>query len=113
MNGVNGVILLPDNWSSRMYRLRNTNKGDASFSSNNITQSDWTNKFETNGAVFLPATGGAALYNVDSYGCFWSAPYYSSYNAHYVSFDDWSFEPDDWNDRQFGRSVRLVCPAEN
>ena len=41
VNGVNGVILLPDNWSVANYSLSNTNKSDASFKSNFISQNDW------------------------------------------------------------------------
>ena len=116
VNGVNGVILLPDNWSSSNYSLSNTNKTDASFSSNRISKSDWTSKFESNGAVFLPAAGhrnGTYVDNVGSCGYYWSASYSSSVSAYYVWFSDGSLGPDDWGGRDYGRSVRLVCSAEN
>lgn len=98
VNGVSGVILLPDNWSSSNYSLSNTNKTDASFSSNRISQSDWTNKFEANGAVFLPAAGyryGTSVDYVGSGGFYWSASYYGSYDARYVWFYDGILNPDD------------------
>lgn len=44
VNGVNGVILLPDNWISSHYSLNNANKWNASYSSNHISQSDWSSK---------------------------------------------------------------------
>lgn len=116
VNGVNGVILLPDNWSSSNYSLNNTNKTDASFGSNRISQSDWTNKFEANGAVFLPAAGwryGTDVYGVGSYGLYWSASYYDSDGARDVYFDAGYLNPGNWHHRENGRSVRLVCPAEN
>lgn len=116
VNGVNGVILLPDNWSSSNYSLINTNKSDASFGSNRISQTDWTNKFEANGAVFLPAAGycyGTDVDYVGSYGDYWSATYEDSDYACRVGFDDGSLYADDWNGRKYGQSVRLVCSAEN
>ena len=115
VNGVNGVILLPDNWSSSNYSLSNTNKTDASFSSNRISQSDWTNKFEANGAVFLPAAGcrrRTNVYSVGSYGDYWSASYGDSDSACRVWFSDDYLGPDGWYCRENGRSVRLVCSAE-
>lgn len=116
VNGVNGVILLPDNWSSSNYSLSNTNKKDAGFSSNRISQSDWTNKFEANGAVFLPAAGwryGTDVYDVGSYGSYWSASYKDSDDAYYVLFIESNLGADYWYGREGGRSVRLVCSAEN
>ena len=116
VNGVTGVILLPDNWSSSNYSLSNTNKTDASFSSNRISQTDWINKFETNGAVFLPAAGfrnGTNLYYVGSNGNYWSASYNNSNRARSVWFSDGDLRPGDWSYRKNGQSVRLVCPAEN
>ena len=116
VNGVNGVILLPDNWSKNTYSLSNTNKTDANFNSNTISQTDWTNKFEANGAVFLPAAGcryGTNVNYVGSNGNYWSASYYDSGDARYVSFRDGNLNPDDWYYRKNGRSVRLVCSAEN
>ena len=115
VNGVNGVILLPDNWSSSNYSLSNTNKSDASFSSNRISQSDWTLKLEANGAVFLPAAGfryGTNVSYVGSDGFYWSATYSSSDSAYYVSFLDSELHPANVLYRKSGRSVRLVSLVE-
>ena len=116
VNGVNGVILLPDTWNSSNYSLSKTNKSDASFRSNRISQSDWTSKLEANGAVFLPAAGwryGTSVDDVGSYGGYWSATYISSDFAYYVGFYDGLLRADSWGGREYGRSVRLVCSAEN
>ena len=116
VNGVKGVILLPDNWYSSNYSLSNTNKTDASFGSNRINQTDWANKFEANGAVFLPAAGyrgGTSVRNVGSYGGYWSAKNSGSDDARYVHFDDGDLGAEYWWIRWVGRSVRLVCSAEN
>ena len=77
--------MLPDNWSSSNYSFSNTNNGNASFSSNRISQSDWTNRLEANGAVFLPAAGSRSGTNVSyvgSDGYYWSASYYDGGDAH-------------------------------
>ena len=116
VNGVNGVILLPDNWSSLNYSLSNANKIDASFNSNKISKKDWTNKFESNGAVFLPVAGYRSGYSVDcvgSLGGYWSASFNDSGGAYPVTFYDGFLYDGLGHDRYYGRSVRLVCPAEN
>lgn len=115
VNSVNGVILLPDDWSSSYYSLSNTNNSGASFSSNVISSSNWTNSLQAHGAVFLPAAGsrfGASVYNVGSIGYYWSASYYNSSSAYGVSFGGGYLVTGNWYYRYLGRSVRLVCPAE-
>ena len=115
VNGVNGVILLPDNWSSSNYSLSSTNQSGASFGSNRISQSDWVSKFEAHGAVFLPAAGarnGTGVGGVGSYGDYWSASYHDSNRARSVDFSGGYLNPDNWDDRYYGRSVRLVRSAQ-
>lgn len=115
VNGVNGVILLPDDWSSTVYPLNYTNKSNAPFSTNEITLTDW-GTMETNGAVFLPAAGyrnGTAVIGVGSYyGTYWSASYYYSDGACGVDIRDSYLGTSDGSDRYFGFSVRLVRVAE-
>lgn len=116
VNGVNGVILLPDNWSKSTYSLCQTNKIDASFNSNKISQTEWVNKFEANGAVFLPAAGYRGRKNVHavgSSGYYWSTSYSDRCDAYEVYFrDGYLFLY--WSEyRARGLSVRLVCDAEN
>ena len=113
VNNVNGVILLPDDWSSSTYSLSGTNTSDAGFSSNTISASQWTS-LEEAGAVFMPAAGwryGASVLEVGSYGIYWSASYSGSYYAYYVNFSDSYIGTDDYN-RSHGQSVRLVRVAE-
>ena len=115
VNGVNGVILLPDNWSNSSYILKKSNKSDASFSSNRISNCDWIDRLEANGAVFLPAAGGRAGTNVvcvGSRGNYWSATYKRGGYAHDVYLDDGNFYAGGWTSLGGGQSVRLVCSAE-
>ena len=115
VNGVNGVILLPDNWSGA-YNLKNTNEYDASFSGNQISATDWASKLEANGAVFLPAAGrryGTNVSYVGSYGYYWSDVYYYSDGAYGVGFDDSHLDAEYCSHRNYGQSVRLVSPAGN
>ena len=113
VNNVNGVILLPDDWSSSTYSLSNTNTDNASFSSNTISASQWS-ALEQAGAVFLPAAGyrsGASVVSVGSGGNYWSASWYSSDLAYYVGFYD-SYLNTRSVRRFCGLSVRLVQDAE-
>lgn len=115
VNGVNGVILLPDNWSSSNYSLSNTNKSVASFSSNRISQSDWTSKLESNGAVCLPAAGwrdGMSVGGVGSIGRYWSASYDNCDDSRSVGFGVGRLNADKMDGRRNGQSVRLVSLAE-
>ena len=118
VNGVNGVILLPDNWKSSIYRLNNMNNSDASFSSNNISATEWKNTFSSSGAVFLPAAGYRDFHyrikvsGVGTGGYYWLAsPSVNNY-AYYGRFYNNS-SGTDYCDRYYGQGVRLVCPAEN
>lgn len=115
VNGVNGVILLPDDWNTSTYSLNSTNASVASYSINTITAASWST-LKAAGAVFLPAAGwryGTSVNNVGSDGSYWSATYYYSGRAYYVYFDESGLYADDWGRREDGRSVRLVCSAEN
>jgi len=110
VNGINGVILLPDDWIS-MYNLNNINNSEASFRSNIITEAVWTNTFEENGAVFLPAAGyriEASISNTGYLGLYWSGSYYSSSIANSVHFVENSLNPSRNSFRTYGCSVRLV-----
>jgi hypothetical protein len=116
VNGVNGVILLPDDWSASYYSLSSTNAPGAGYTSNTITDTQW-NTLEQHGAVFLPAAGyrdGTSVDFVGSVGNYWSASYYNSLSAHNVTFYGSNLGTNYLStSRCSGRSVRLVCPAEN
>ncbi len=113
VNNVNGVILLPDYWSSSTYSLSNTNSSGASFSSNTLTASQWST-LEQAGAVFLPAAGGRNGTSVDgvgSYGDYCSASRCDDSYAYNVGFSDSNLFYGG-NRRDRGRGVRLVRGLE-
>ena len=115
VNGVNGLILLPDNWVAPDgiafkpgFHLKNGVDYYAAYQT--FTAEQWT-KLEAAGAVFLPAAGyrvGTDVYNVQYYGRYWSAPEYDiSIYAYDLYF--YSVEADvDFGYRECGQSVRLV-----
>lgn len=110
VNNVKGVILLPDNWSTTTYTLYSTNTSNADFTSNTITDIDWTGILEANGAVFLPAAGnrnGSSLDSEGSWGYYWSSTSGTTF-ANYLLFGSSSLNPQNYNDRHKGYSVRLV-----
>ena len=112
--GKNGVILLPDYWSSSTYTLHNFNDGTASFSSNVISASAW-NTLQTAGAVFLPAAGsraGTSVSGTDASGYYWSSSCYNDQYACLLSFNGTSLSPYQNDFRYYGQSVRLVCETE-
>ena len=115
VNGVKGLILLPDDWSASYYSLNSTNTSGADFSTNVISSSVWANNFESHGAVFLPTAGmrfGTQLGSIGVYGLYWSSSYCDSDNAGYLVLGSDRVEANDV-DRRGGLSVRLVTPIQN
>ncbi len=112
---VNGVILFPDDWNTGIYSPSNYNHSQqADYSNNSIPASQW-NVLQDAGAVFLPTAGfrlGTSVNNVGSIGYYWSVSCYGPNSAWFVDFS--SILPGDGSNnlRFYGRSVRLVCPAQ-
>ena len=115
VNGVNGIILFPDDWDNNTYTLNMTNTTEANFDSNIISSSVWTMVFEANGAIFLSAAGGrlnSSVTNVGTYGCYWSSTYEVNNCSYYVLFRNDNIVVDNIVYSNNGLSVRLVCDAE-
>lgn len=106
VDGVNGLILLPDVWESP-------------YVANSYTTAQWT-LMEANGAVFLPAAGYREggfyhdKYNGYQSGCYWSSDggdQYSVGNAYFINFNTsktiFPLDP-----KKYGCSVRLVRNIE-
>lgn len=113
VNGVCGVILLPDDWSKTSYNLSKPNS-DAGYNSNSISSSTWNSTFAPAGAVFLPAAG-FRLVKMDKVGLvggYWSSSAQNSHYAYFVHFGKVYLWPMDCFFRCTGVSVRLVVTAE-
>ena len=110
VNNVNGVILLPDNWTATTYMLNNTNNIEIDFTSNIVNNEDWISIFETNGAVFLPTASrryGTVVYGANN-GYYWSSSFLYSGYANYLYFGANNIGPQNYDDISEGLSVRLV-----
>lgn len=114
VNGVTGVILLPDSWSSSKYGLNHANEKGALYSSNKISQRDWERRLEPEGAVFLPAAGyrHGHVFRVGTAGRYWSSTEKSGNEAYGVGFTANDIITAYSENRKNGFSVRLVCDAE-
>ncbi len=117
VNGVAGVILLPDDWSTSYYTLASTNTATAAFSANKINSTNWTNSLEAHGAVFLPAGGSrsfGSVWNQNTYGFYWSSSPVSAggendgNNASLLIFYAGDLQAQYTENRGYGFSVRLV-----
>ena len=114
VNGVNGLILLPDNWICPLgitfISGFHSNHGvDYYAAYQTFTAAEWS-KLEAAGAIFLPAAGfryGSNVYYVQKYGNYWSATEYGGDYALCLYFCSDGAGMDDY-DRDSGRSVRLV-----
>ncbi|MBQ2187335.1 MAG: hypothetical protein II401_02070 [Bacteroidales bacterium] len=112
VNGVNGIILLPDDWNADYYSLNNTNNNGADFGGNSITAQQW-NSLEQRGAIFLPAAGdrsGTSIFNAGNYGIYWSSSRRDDSDAYYFEFNSNTLATD-YDSRYYGSSVRLVRPT--
>ena len=131
VNGMNGLIILPDDWETPegVTFAASTGKGlvsngsiyentaEDNYSHNSYTMTEWW-KMERSGAVFLPSAGqrvGSNTVIVDgSVGGYWtSIPYEGdACLAHGLSFSERYLSPGGYNANYFGRSVRLVMEVE-
>lgn len=114
VNGVNGLIFLPDNWvcpSGVTFKsgFHSSNGVDYYAAYQTFTAEQWS-KLEAAGAVFLPVAGYRDASNVryvQRCGDYWSATETDSLYASYLYF--YSDEAHMYNySRYHGRSVRLV-----
>ena len=85
INGVGGLIILPDNWTLPLGCTFNAGfaSTDNDWTLNSYTLAQWV-MMETAGAVFLPATGcrlGTGVIDVGSFGGYWSSIPYSESGA--------------------------------
>jgi hypothetical protein len=114
INGVNGYVLLPDNWT--LPDGLTFTSDPRNWTTNQYSISDWS-KMEEAGAVFLPAAGyreGREMVDVNNEGGYWSSTPLANHEgfAWYFCFN--SFQAYTGDILRFGGfSVRLVCPIED
>ena len=114
VNGVNGLILLPDSWTcpdgiTFKSGFHDDNGKEYYAAYQTFTADQWS-KMEAAGAVFLPAAGyryGSDVFDVQYYGLYWSATEGNSYDASYLDFRSGEAYMYFYS-RYYGRSVRLV-----
>ena len=114
VNGVNGLILLPDSWTcpSGVTFKSGFHSGHSieAYSQYQTFSADQWSKLESAGAVFLPVAGyrlGSTVDYVQGIGYYWSATEDGSDSAYILFFVSHGAEMGS-NDRFIGSSVRLV-----
>ena len=118
VNGVNGLIFLPDNWTCpEGVTFKSGFHSDYSVEAysqyQTFTAEQWST-LEKSGAIFLPAAGRRCGTNVNAvqyYGSYWSATEYDSSYAYYLNFAPTGATMGHFI-RYYGRCVRLVKDVE-
>jgi hypothetical protein len=109
---IDGLILLPDDWDESYYSLVSPNIINGS--NNTIYSSDWVNKLQVHGAVFLPRNGyrrGFQVYG-NANGYYWSSSLINAQSAYGIGFSFNSFGAASNHGRCEGISVRLAYPVQ-
>ena len=119
VNGVNGLVFLPDSWTCpEGVTFKSGFSSEWSVAAygqyQTFTAEQWS-LLESAGAVFLPAAGsrgGSNVYNVQRDSGYWSATEDDSNFAYFLYFHS---DEASWSDiwRGYGQSVRLVKDISN
>ena len=119
VNGIKGIVLLPDDWtlpSGCGFTAGMTSASSWSdwslVASTNIYEGQAWAAMEANGAVFLPAACnryGTDIAGVGS-GHYWSATRHAAYDAYRLYFDSYDIHQQGYRVCSSGLSVRLVAP---
>lgn len=115
VNGINGLILLPDDWDASTFSLLGINNNGANYNNNILTISQW-GFLEQSGAIFLPASGvresGMSVNYSGLFGYYWLATYstdwYNNSTARCLNFTGSEINSAYPEGRQWGICVRLV-----
>ena len=114
IDGINGLIILPDDWVKPDDVTFTASSTSPSFSDNTYSYADWA-KMESAGAIFLPAAG--RRYEQTNYlvneGWYWSSSVGISASAQFLNFlsNNNKTEISQYT-RRYGLSVRLVKDAQ-
>ena len=119
VNGIKGLILLPDNWDASVYAFVGYNYNQSTFDTHIISASQWKT-LEMHGAVFLPAAGmryETTVDGVQNTGIYWAGSSESSGlpiwgYVFYVQFYGGQPGLKNYLHRGCGLSVRLVRDTE-
>ena len=127
IEGINGLILLPDDWvlpEGSSLNIGLADNGDMSYyaRTNNLSAEQWL-PLQCNGAVFLPAAGSRMEYKevdyVNDIGRYWTPnrcfdkPLYEEWCAYTFYFQSDDIIVREFNNpRNYGRAVRLVRDAQ-
>lgn len=118
VNGVNGLIILPDDWKTPKgvkfkSRFRREKSDDAYRSHQTLTAEQWS-VFEQAGAIFLPAAVsrlGNVVDSIPTYAHYWTSTVVDRYSSHHFYL-----YPNEAGvgscSRNVGMSVRLVKDVE-
>ena len=110
INGINGVVILPDNWilpSGLTFNAGMATSG--SYGSVNTYSMSELQQLEANGAVFLPASGyryGKSFYQEDN-GTYWSSSA-CNIGAYVCDFHKNYMQPQQPGNLYYAQAVRLV-----
>ena len=114
VNDVNGLILLPDNWTCpagvTFKSGYHSEYSEEAYGQHQTFSAEQWSKLESAGAVFLAAAGYRYSSHVSSLqigGIYWSATEYNSNNAYFLCFISEEADMDNLT-RNHGHSVRLV-----
>ena len=112
VNGVHGIVILPDvllDTTSLPFNNEEYEKGG--WDKNVYTKAQWL-RMEKTGAIFLPAAGkryGKTVTDFGTYGNYWSVNFSGHHTSRYLQFTTKYPAPRE-TDRCFGLSVRPVIP---
>ena len=116
VNGVNGLLLFPDDWDASLYTVNEPNHFYTNvFTVNTVSASDWTNILEAAGVVFLPAAGmriGTSMQFFSEAGAYWTSTTYNNCAEGFMYIPSEGGITDNAIDRFNGLSVRLVQDVE-
>ena len=109
---VKGLIILPDTWTLPTGLTFTAGKSDWA---NSYTTEQWA-QMEAAGAVFLPAAGRRQRSDIGHdtrpYGYYWSSSLHENNDAYCISFTRNILYPQEYCERHYGLSVRLVHNVE-
>ncbi len=114
VNGSNGIIILPDNWSFDNGISFKTGLHSVETDDYSIFQSFTDQEFsvlESFGAIFIHASGwreGISIEKSQRSGYYWSSTPYNNTDAYRMTFYSYYLKPCDIHYKYRGRSVRLV-----